>query len=80
MLTLENRVNGALVTVTYARNVGASCSPDSGVALYSCIHSDVESGKSWHFNVEHRREDGIDALISAVYAALAITKQQASDE
>lgn len=67
MLTVELRINGALISHVYGRQVEG---PDeNGEHLYDCEIYRVESGEVRNVSVRHNRGDGLEALVTRILSA-----------
>jgi hypothetical protein len=64
MFTVEIKINGALLSHIYGRNVGYS--EATGKSRYKFEYYQCETRKIQNGEVEHRRSDGITALISTI--------------
>ncbi len=64
MISSDIRINGALIAHVYATNTSGV--NDGGLAGYSWVYQDIETGKRTAGRVEHERSRGAAALIAAI--------------
>lgn len=85
MLTVEIKVNGALIGHVYAVNEGKKISgrtlfPITGECAYRWEHYRPDAGVCTG-RLKHRREDGAEALVSKILAAVRkATKKAAANK
>lgn len=66
MFTIETRINGALIDVIYGHNDGPVAMGDT--CTYRIHRHEIETGKVESFEVEHKRSDGMRALVQNIQA------------